>query len=136
MTIDAWEAELVRIDAAVAQARASGGSARAAVRLRSLHLKIKPGQEQERWKSYQQQEQLLQEQQVQPEQREQLTELRGGGCRGSSCNGRNKTTTGRVLRLASPMRLLALCSIMGTHLRLMDALMFMRQMQETVGLLR
>ena len=44
MTIDAWEAELVRIDAAVAQARASGGSARAAVRLRSLHLKIKPGQ--------------------------------------------------------------------------------------------
>ena len=50
MTIDAWEAELVRIDAAVAQARASGGSARAAVRLRSLHLKIKPGQEQEKEK--------------------------------------------------------------------------------------
>ena len=47
MTLDAWKTELARLDATVADARASGGSARAVVVLRLLHLQNKPAQEQE-----------------------------------------------------------------------------------------
>ena len=47
MSVDAWKTELARLDANVADARASGGSARAAVVLRLLHLQNKPEEEPE-----------------------------------------------------------------------------------------